>query len=174
MARKYNDQSIAPIMAIDFDGTITVQDSYPRITELRKYAKEVINFLVDIGVKVVIYTSRDVAIDQDTYEVHDDISPVIQFLKSNGIKFSAINKSIQFCPFKYNARKVYAHRYVDDKAYGWMESACALLYPLNEFLVCVCDIPKRDADAVCAAITRGESLEQFIAPFAEHIRRNWV
>lgn len=174
MARKYNDQSVAPIMAVDFDGTITTKDAYPQIAPLRNFVKEAMNFLVDIGVKVVIYTSRDVAIDQDTYEVHDDITPVIQFLNNNGVKFSAINKSIQFCPFKYNARKVYAHMYVDDKAYGWHESACAIIYPLHDFLVDVCGLPSADVNEVCAAITRGDSVEKYVAPFADHIRGYWV
>lgn len=174
MARKYNDQSVAPIIAIDFDGTITTADTYPRINALRRYVKECLNFLEDIGVKVVIYTSRDVAIDQDTYEVHDDITPMINFLHDNGIKFSAVNKSIQFCPFKYNARKVYAHMYVDDKAYGWVESACAFIYPFHDFLVGVCGVTGQDADNICTMITRGESLEQYIAPLAEHIRNFWV
>ena len=74
MARKYKDNSIAPIVAIDFDGTISVGDSFPQPKEIRKFAKEVINFLVDCGIKVVIYTSRDVAINQDTYTVYDDIT----------------------------------------------------------------------------------------------------
>lgn len=174
MARKYNDNSVAPIIAIDFDGTITQKDIYPAIAPIRKYAKEAINFLVDIGVKVIIYTSRDTAVDQDTYEVHDDITPAIKFLQAEDVKFSGVNKSIQFCPFKYNARKVYAHMYVDDKAWGWMDSACAILYPIHDFLVMVCGITAQDADDVVATITRGESLDKYVEAFRTHIKNFWV
>ena len=91
MPRKYNDSSVAPIVAIDFDGTISMGDCYPTTGRIRRYAKEVINFLVDCGIKVVIYTSRDVATNQDTYKVYDDITPMIGFLNNHGVRFSAIS-----------------------------------------------------------------------------------
>ena len=174
MARKYKDNSVAPIVAIDFDGTISVGDSFPQPKEIRKFAKEVINFLVDCGIKVVIYTSRDVAINQDTYTVYDDITPMINFLAEHGVRYSAINKSIQFAPFPYNSRKIYAHMYVDDRGYGWIESGCALLYVLNDIIVGLCGICKQDANNICAKICRGEDVSLEAELIAKHLKNYWV
>jgi histidinol phosphatase-like enzyme len=56
----FTDNSIAPIIAIDFDGTICIGDGYPdpHNGSVRNYAKEVINLLYDVGVKIVIWTNR--------------------------------------------------------------------------------------------------------------------
>lgn len=118
---KYNDKAEMPIIAIDFDDTINIQGSntYPQCGEVRPWAKEVIDFLHKLGVKIVIWTSRDVAYNQDEKKMYDHMSPMIDWLDKNEIHYDAINKSIQFAPYAYNGRKVYAHLYVDDRAYGW-------------------------------------------------------
>lgn len=136
MARKdYVDQSIAPIIAFDFDETINVNSNgrYPECGEVRKYSKEVINFLHDIGCKIVIWTSRDVAYNQEEKKMYDHLTPMLNFLDENGIEYDAINKSVQFAPYHYNGRKVYAHLYVDDRAFGWEERESIML----DVLVCV-------------------------------------
>lgn len=115
----FKDNARAPIIAMDFDETISIGNSYPNCGTPRKYAKEVMNFLVDIGCHVVIWTSRDIAINQETRQVYDDLSVMIDWLNEHNIKYSAINKSIQFAPFHYNGRKIYAHLYVDDRSLGW-------------------------------------------------------
>ena len=58
--RHFIDNSIAPIVAIDFDGTICIGNSYPDPINgiLRPYAREVINFMYNIGTKIVIWTNR--------------------------------------------------------------------------------------------------------------------
>lgn len=174
MARKYKDNSIAPIVAIDFDGTISVGESYPNPTLTREYAKEVINFLVDCGVKIVIYTSRDTAINQDDYTVYDDITPMIKFLHNNDIKFSAINKSIQFAPFPYNSRKIYAHMYVDDRGYGWNESGCPMLCVLHDILINLCGIVEQDATEICVKICKGEDTQYEAELIARHLKNFWI
>lgn len=173
MARTFSDNSVAPIIAIDFDGTIGIGDSYPNPKHIRKYAKDVINFMIDSGIKVIIYTSRDVAIDQNTYSVHDDITPMIKFLNANGVKYSAINKSVQFAPWVVNSRKVYAHMYVDDRAFGWVESKCVMLYILHDFLVRVCNIHTQNADKICGAIYSGEDYDKYAMMVRKHIGRIW-
>lgn len=134
MMKDFTDNANAPIVAIDFDGTITARNTYPNFTEPRKYAKQVINFLVDIGVNVVVWTCRDTGIDQNSHRVIDDITPMIQYLEQHGIKYTAINKSSHLSPFTYQARKVYAHMYVDDKAYGWREYDEAMVSVLAYFI----------------------------------------
>lgn len=174
MARKFNDKSISPIIAMDFDGTVAVGNSFPNPTKLRRYAKEVINFLVDCGIKVVMYTSRDTAINQDTYTVHDDITPMINFLHKHGINYSAINKSIQFAPFPYNSRKIYAHMYVDDRGYGWNESHDILVKVLNSILVNICGIDKDYAHDICIKIHEGKPTDIDAKNIAEYLKDYWV
>lgn len=134
--KKFIDSSIAPIVAFDFDGVLNVggEEIYPICGFPRKYAREVLDFLDKIGVKIVIWTSRDVSIDQDLLMVHDDITYALDFMKCNNLKFHAINKSVQFAPYKYNSRKVYAHMYVDDRAFGWRGHTEVLLEVLIDFL----------------------------------------
>lgn len=174
MARKYRDNSVAPIVAMDFDGTIGIGNSFPRPSKIRKYAKEVMNFLVDCGVKVVIYTSRDTAINQDDYTVYDDITPMIEFLHNNGVRFSAINKSVQFSPFPYNSRKIYAHMYVDDRGYGWVEDKHSMLYVLHNILIELCGIAEHDAENICTRIRRGDDVQYEAVLISEHIKNFWI
>ncbi len=157
MLKKYKDNSTAPIIAFDFDGTITLDaNTFPECGELRPYAKEVINFLMDVGANVVIYTSRDTAIDQKTLAVIDHITPMVRYLRTNGIKFSGINKSIQYAPFAYNSRKIYAHMYIDDRAFGWdsyKNSKYILIYALGSILENLMDISSETSDIICRILT---------------------
>lgn len=174
MAKKYKDDSVAPIVAFDFDGTISIGDSFPEPGVLRSFAKQVINFMVDCGVKVVIYTSRDVAINQDTYTVYDDITPMINFLNENGVRFSAVNKSIQFAPFPYNSRKIYAHRYIDDRGYGWVEGEAVMISVLYDILTSLLSICPDLADSICSKIYKGEDVSVYVKPIADHIKNFWI
>lgn len=168
----YHDNSVAPIIAFDFDETICI-NSYPNPFNgtIRSYAKEVINFLVDIGCKVVIWTSRDIAVDQETFEVHDDLTIMLEWLAHNGVKYSAVNRSIQFAPFKYNPRKIYAHMYVDDRAFGWYENSNVLLTVFTDVLVGVLGIPESIARVVwCDIYYRKESSH---IEYIKDVVRNW-
>ena len=152
---KFKDNAKMPIIAIDFDGTICVDNTYPNIGKPRRYAKEVINFLFDIGVNVVIWTSRDLGLNQDGFTVHDDLTPMIKWLGSNEIKYSSINKSIQFAPFHYQGRKIYAHMYVDDLAYGFQDTEYVMVDVLRSFLCDSIGMCINDVHLVCAKIMKG-------------------
>lgn len=136
MKRRFTDSAEVPIIAWDFDGTINVggEGTYPICGKPRKYAKEVMNILHLIGVKNVMWTSRDIAYNQDDGEIHDHVTPMIKFLNANDIKYHAINKSVQFAPYPYNGRKIYAHMYIDDRAFGWKEHDFIML----EVLMHIC------------------------------------
>lgn len=171
--KRFKDNSVAPIVAVDFDDTISIGGHFPQPGTIRKFAKEVINFMVNSGIKVVIYTSRDTAINQDTMEVHDDITPAIKFLNDNGVKFSSINKSVQFAPFSYNSRKIYAHMYVDDRGFGWIESACSMIYVLHDVLTKVVGVDNGIADKICGKIARGEGTSFDEQVISGYIDREW-
>lgn len=151
---RFNDSAEMPIIAIDFDDTINIQgaDTYPICGKPRLWSKEVINFMHKLGIKIVIWTSRDVAYNQDEKKMYDHVSPMIEFLDSNRIHYDAINKSIQFAPYAYNGRKVYAHMYVDDRGYGWNGADDGndevFLLVLESFLRRVCRFSKHSAENV--------------------------
>lgn len=159
--KHFIDNSIAPIIAIDFDGTINVGDGYPdpHNGTIRKYAKEIINFLYDCGVKVVIWTNRKNI-------PHTDIKDKLlmkQWLNDVGIKYHTVNDSTHFAPFKYYGRKLYAHMFVDDRGFGFnCDNSEVMLDVLNEFL---CDIIGIDEHMSCNIITTiidGEPLKYYI------------
>lgn len=160
--KKFIDSSTAPIIAWDFDGTLNVggESIYPLCGEPRKYAKEVLGFLHSVGVKNIIWTSRDVSIDQETLMVHDDITDAIRFLDYNSIPYDAINKSVQFAPYKYNSRKVYAHMYVDDRAYGWQDHEFVLLHVLEDFLSNILDVGYFTCTNIYVALTNGKEVPE--------------
>lgn len=165
---KFNDSAPMPIIAIDFDDTINVLggDTYPQCGEVRLWAKEVINFMHKLGIKIVIWTSRDVAYNQDEKQMYDHMTPMIEWLDKNEIHYDAINKSIQFAPYHYNGRKVYAHMYVDDRAYGWHGADDGkdemFLLVLESFMRRVCKFPRIAADMVSICCRQGDDPEDWM------------
>lgn len=165
---KFKDSAPMPIIAIDFDDTINVNgsDTYPVCGEVRMYAKEVINFMHKLGIKIVIWTSRDVAYNQEEKRMYDHMTHMIDWLDENDIHYDAINKSIQFAPYHYNGRKVYAHMYVDDRAFGWHGSEtgndCIFIMVLEEFLRRVCGFSKHSANITAMCCERGDEPEDWM------------
>ncbi len=92
------------IFAIDFDGTI-VEHKYPKIGDIKEFAKETIQALYDKGHKIIIWTCRS---------SEEDIIPVINFLKTNNIPYNKINENIDGIGF-YPKPKIYADIYIDDR-----------------------------------------------------------
>lgn len=165
---KFNDKAPMPIIAIDFDDTINIMGShtYPECGEVRLWAKEVMDFMHKLGIKIVIWTSRDVAYNQDEKKMYDHMSPMIDWLDANEIHYDAINKSIQFAPYAYNGRKVYAHMYVDDRAYGWHGADNGkdemFLLVLESFLHRVCGFSKHSANITTICCRQGSEPEEWM------------
>ena len=175
---KFNDKAPMPIIAIDFDDTINVLgcNKYPECGEVRLWAKEVINFMSKLGIKIVIWTSRDVAYNQDEKKMYDHMSPMIDWLDANGIHYDAINKSIQFAPYAYNGRKVYAHMYVDDRAFGWHGASNGkdeiFLMVLESFLRRVCGFSRHSANIVTICCRQGFDPEEWMIEGVKNWRIN--
>lgn len=164
----FRDSAPMPIIAIDFDGTINCngEDTYPICGEPRMHAKQVIDFMHKLGIKIVIWTSRDVAYNQDEKKMYDHMSPMIEWLDANEIHYDAINKSIQFAPYAYNGRKVYAHMYVDDRSFGWYGADDGndhiMLDVLENFLNIVCGFSRPLARMARCKAKYGESPTQYM------------
>lgn len=165
---KFNDSAVAPIMAIDFDGTINIDESnkYPECGRPRLWSSRVTNFMHELGIKIVIWTSRDVAYNQEERRMYDDLTPMLEFLDENDIYYDAINKSVQYAPFYYNGRKVYAHMYVDDRGYGWDGDEAGennvLIHVLTQFLHKVCQFSNRSANITASYCMNGQKPEEWM------------
>ena len=97
------------IIAVDFDGTL-VEDKYPAIGEINQKVWQATIDAQKNGVKLILWTSR-------TEEFLDD---AVQFCKQNGLVFDAINDNIdEVKALGWNARKVFATLYVDDRS-AWL------------------------------------------------------
>jgi hypothetical protein len=168
----FTDNSIAPIIAIDFDGTICIGDGYPdpHNGSVRNYAKEVINLLYDVGVKIVIWTNRK---NVPCTNIKDKLL-MKQWLDEMGIKYHKVNESTEFAPFKYYGRKLYAHMFVDDRGFGFnCDDDQIMLKVLYEFLI---EIVGCDKLVVREAIDDIISFNKPCNEDIEHIKdkiRNW-
>lgn len=175
---KFKDNAPMPIIAIDFDDTINVNggDTYPICGEPRLWAKEVIDFMHKLGIKIVIWTSRDAAYNQEEKKMYDHMSPMIDWLDKNEIHYDAINKSVQFCPYAYNGRKVYAHMYVDDRSFGWCGADNGkdeiFLMVLEEFLRKVCGFSRISANFAMTCCRQGWNPEDWMIRGVKHWKDN--
>lgn len=94
------------IIAVDFDGTL-VENKFPAIGEVRQQMWDAITKAKAEGKKVILYTSR-------TGEFLED---AVKFCASKGLYFDAVNDNINECKaLGWNARKVFATIYVDDRS----------------------------------------------------------
>lgn len=92
------------VIAIDFDGTITKENLYPEIGELKEYVKEAINTIAKYNT-ICIWTCREGTPKHDA----------IKFLIKNGINYNMINESPYDC-LNPGMRKIIADYYIDDRA----------------------------------------------------------
>lgn len=170
--KHFIDNSIAPIIAIDFDGTICIGDGGypdPHGGMLRPYAKEVINFLYDIGVKVVIWTNRKNIKGTD---IKDKLL-MKQWLDEMGIKYHTVNDSTKFAPYKYYGRKLYAHMFVDDRGFGWHETNVIMLSMLYDFLSHIVGSCHNSAKNICDSIFLGEQPSEEDIDHVKNLIKEW-
>lgn len=89
------------VVAIDFDGTITKDNEFPKkIGVLRDGCKEAIDYIRE-NHKVIIWTCRS----------GEYLKEMIKFLQANGITYDGINSDI----YAKTDRKILADIYIDDK-----------------------------------------------------------
>lgn len=97
------------IIAIDFDGTLHT-GHWPGIGSPAPYAVEMMQKLKADGHYLIIWTCRE--LQQQT--------EMVNWLLEKQIPFDRVNDNVPGQAERYgnNARKVYAHLYVDDKQVG--------------------------------------------------------
>lgn len=91
-------------IAIDFDGTITEHPkNFPQPGNLRPYARDVINGLIEQGHNIILWTCRD----------GKALDIAKNFLVENDIRITRFNEqTIKSC-----SNKIVADIYIDDRAF---------------------------------------------------------
>lgn len=97
--------SYKPIVAVDFDGTLSLDSQYPNIGRFNTHLYEALMKLRGIGWSIVLWTCRE----------GKELKEAVEWCKMNGLEFDAINENPSHVPFK--SRKVVADMYIDDRAY---------------------------------------------------------
>ena len=97
--------SYKPIVAVDFDGTLSLDSQYPNIGRFNTHLYEALMKLRSIGWSIVLWTCRE----------GKELKEAVEWCKMNGLEFDAINENPPEVPFK--SRKVVADMYIDDRAY---------------------------------------------------------
>jgi hydroxymethylpyrimidine pyrophosphatase-like HAD family hydrolase len=103
------------IIAIDFDGTI-VEHRFPSIGRTRPLAFKVLKALQDRNHQLILWT----------YRSGPKLVEAVQFCRSHGIEFYAVNKNYPEEEWDENSsRKILADMYIDDRNFGgipsWLE-----------------------------------------------------
>lgn len=101
-----------PIVAIDFDGTITDSNCYPKCSPPREGAIEAIKELHNMGCHLTLWTCR----------AGEPLHVAVQYLKAHGVLhcFKNFNTNAEqlFETFDNDCRKIFANYYVDDLNIG--------------------------------------------------------
>ena len=100
-----------PKIAIDFDGTI-VESRYPDIGKPKLFAFETLKKLQNEGYLLILWT----------YRHGQKLQEAVDFCKSHGLEFYAVNKSYPEEEFNENkmSRKIDADIFIDDRNLGGM------------------------------------------------------
>ena len=97
--------SYKPIIAVDFDGTLSLDSQYPNIGRFNTHLYEALMKLKGIGWSIVLWTCRE----------GKELKEAVEWCANNGLEFDAINENPPEVSFK--SRKVVADMYIDDRAY---------------------------------------------------------
>ncbi len=103
---------LPPIIAVDFDGTITAENDYHNFTmdaPLKRGCVEVLQKLKNKGAKIILYTCRE----------GSDLEQAVEYCKLHNIPIDYVNENVPWLieAWGNNSRKVYADYYVDDLAF---------------------------------------------------------
>jgi len=100
------------IIAIDFDGTI-VEHRYPAIGRIKPFAFEALKALQAKKHRLILWS----------YRSGKELDEAIEFCRSNGVEFYAVNKNYPEEKWNENdSRKILADVYIDDRNIGGLPS----------------------------------------------------
>lgn len=170
---KFVDNAEKPIIAFDFDGVIAVNSegegsTYPIPQDYRVHTPEVTNFMHELGIIIAVWTCREKNGDVD------HITPAKEWMNDKNIYYDTVNDTFDYAPYHYNPRKIYAHMYVDDKAYGWHGSDNGndpmMLLVLEQFLIKVCGFSQSSAGYTVRCCENGDHPEKWMVEAVKNFK----
>lgn len=111
------------IIAVDFDGTI-VEDRYPEIGKPMLFAIDTLKKMQQDGHRLILWT----------YRSGRKLQEAVDFMKSQGIEFYAVNRSFPEEPDQLDentSRKIAADLFIDDRNLGGFPGWGAVYQTLN-------------------------------------------
>ena len=120
------------IIAIDFDNTLCVGQLFPNIGSPRLWLIEKAIQWKLAGHKLIMWTCREDVFPGEpcVFPVGNHLSDAIEFCRSYGLEFDAINQSIDEMSnsgLKFS-RKIFADVYIDDKSVGFDDHKEEFIY----------------------------------------------
>ncbi len=113
-------------IAVDFDGTI-VEHNYPSIGKVKPFAFQTLKMLQEKGHLLVLWTYRSGKL----------LDEAVEFCRSNGVVFYAINSDYPDQVFDTDkSRKINCDYYIDDRNIGGLPSwgeIYNILHPDEDF-----------------------------------------
>lgn len=105
--RQPSTTDFSEIWAVDFDGTI-VTNKYPRIGEPNTALIQRLRQAQREGVGLILWTCRTGIALQEA----------VRFCAAQGLVFDAVNENLPCIKSRFGTdpRKVYAHKYIDDRS----------------------------------------------------------
>ena len=95
-------------IAVDFDGTI-VEHRYPDLGKEIPFAFESLKLIQNQGHELILWT----------YRSGKELAEAVEYCRTNGLKFYAVNKSYPEEVFDESiSRKINADIYIDDRNFG--------------------------------------------------------
>ena len=108
------------IIAIDFDGTLTMNHNFPKIGKPRMWLINRVKKWKNEGHGLILWTCRtDVHPDENAnFPPGNYLKKAVAWCKKYGLEFDAINESIEEKqnPEKFYSRKIFADFYIDDRS----------------------------------------------------------
>jgi hydroxymethylpyrimidine pyrophosphatase-like HAD family hydrolase len=103
-----------PILAVDFDGTITADNDFPNLGPLKANCKEVLQRLHEWGCIIILWTCRG-----DHY-----LTDAVEYCRKHQIPIDYVNENCPEVSFPAYP-KIFANYYIDDLNIGgplsWLE-----------------------------------------------------
>ena len=124
-------------IAIDFDGTLTKNNTFPEIGEPRLWMLKQAIAWRNAGHKLILWTCReDVVNDDYNFTKRLYLTEAVNWCKSHGLEFDAVNKNVieVVYPHVKTSRKINADVFVDDKAATFNDDGEIITLSSNNYI----------------------------------------
>jgi hydroxymethylpyrimidine pyrophosphatase-like HAD family hydrolase len=108
------------VIAIDFDGTLTLNHSFPDAGEPRTWLVEKAKKWKRDGHRLILWTCRTNVTPEEehVFATGNHLDVAVEWCKEQGLEFDAINQNLEELhnPDMKFSRKIFADFYIDDRS----------------------------------------------------------